>query len=285
MVIIKTTGGLGNQLFQYATALEIAEYRNDTVVFDLEFQKKDTRRFELKNFGLKEKLLTDIQGKSISYKFKNRLLKLYIKYIAYSRCENRIIQYLFGMAGVFFCNYNNPDIPSCLLKHNIVILAGSFSNEKYFSTIVPDIRKKIENCIVNNPLKKTENMVCVHIRRGDYVGSTVHEVCTDGYYYRAMDEMKKRLGICHFMIFTDDTTYVKEQMKFNHPYTICEEKNTCISLYYMIQCDHYIMSNSTFSWWAQKLNTNEKKVVIVTERWFKTDEQCDLYDDTWIRMI
>jgi len=284
MVIIKTCGGLGNQLFQYAAAFEIAKKCDDIVVFDLELQKKDKRRFELKNLGIKGKLLPVIQKERLIYRLQNFLLKFYIRSIAYSSLDNKMVRYLFGMAGVFFCNYNNPDMPICLFKCNTILVAGSFFNEKYFASIINGLRVEINDYSARYPLNKNVNMVCVHIRRGDYVGNTTYEVCTDNYYYRAMDEMERRIGKCNFMIFSDDIEYVKKRMKFTHSYTICEEKNVCKTLYYMVQCDHYIISNSTFSWWAQELNNNKKKIVIAPKRWFNTDGIFELYDESWIKM-
>ncbi|MCR2045718.1 alpha-1,2-fucosyltransferase [Acetatifactor muris] len=283
-VIIKTQGGLGNQLFQYAAGLEIAKRYNYSIMFELEFQKKSKRKFELRNLGIKERILSDEQKKTFVYRFQNFLIKLYEKFIAYSFADNEVTRRIFALFGVFFCNHNNPDIPHNLFRHNTIVIAGSFSNEKYFQFVLNDLQKKVKRYLVEWPFEYRHNTVCVHIRRGDYVGNAVHEVCTDKYYYRAMDEIVKQIGECYFVIFSDDIDYIKRNMQFCYPYTVCTEKNTIKSWYYMIQCDHYIISNSTFSWWAQRLNANAGKVVIAPQKWFNTSEKCDLYHNDWIKI-
>lgn len=284
MIIIKTCGGLGNQLFQYAAALEIAQACHDKVVFDLEFQKKDKRKFELKNLGIREKIVTSNQTKTIIYRLQNFFIKFYKKYIAYSICDNKAIRYFFAIFGVFFCTTNNPDIPKRLLLHKNILLAGSFSNEKYFSNVIVSLRLIMKNFIKKNNLVILEPVVCVHIRRGDYVGNTAYEVCTDEYYYKAMKMIEEKDGKSNFMIFSDDEDYIREHMSFEQSYSICTEKNTCRALAYMTQCSHYVLSNSTFSWWAQKLNSTESKIVIAPMKWYNIDNKCDLYSNSWVKI-
>ena len=50
----------------------------------------------------------------------------------------------------------------------------------------------------------------------------------------------------------------------------------------MSMCKHFIISNSSFSWWAQFLSNYDEKVVIAPNMWFRNGEKCGLYMDNWI---
>ena len=49
----------------------------------------------------------------------------------------------------------------------------------------------------------------------------------------------------------------------------------------MMHCKHFILSNSTYSWWGQYLSGNEQRVVIAPDRWYANGKQSALYQPFW----
>ena len=86
-----------------------------------------------------------------------------------------------------------------------------------------------------------------------------------------------------YIVFSDDVEWCKNNMDFpentiyeNHGNTIYEK------LKVMSNCKNFIISNSTFSWWAQFMSNNQNKKVIAPKKW-NNFEYCDpIYMDDWI---
>ena len=62
MIVVKLIGGLGNQMFQYAAGLSLANKKNTDLLLDTSFLNEDSkgaytkRHFELDKFSIKEKI-------------------------------------------------------------------------------------------------------------------------------------------------------------------------------------------------------------------------------------
>ncbi len=274
MTIIKLTGGLGNQMFQYATGLAVAIHNEDTLLLDISHYKnqslKDTpREFELSNFAISSDKFTTVQTHPIVAfikKVKNKLLP-----------KN---PYKFD-ANVF----------------GSYVLEGVFQNELYFvdirEQILKEFRLKVESQKVIETKKYIQSIksVSVHIRRGDYVSNihanTYHGVTTSSYYKKAYDEITKKIGLDFTLfVFTDDVVWVQSNINF-HPNTFIISNNGFTSaeeLTLMSLCNHNIISNSSFSWWAAWLNENPNKIVIAPQQWTAKKIENDIIPKTWIKI-
>lgn len=108
-----------------------------------------------------------------------------------------------------------------------------------------------------------------------------HEDMSDNYYVQAMAKFPDK----KFMLFSDDIEWCKKQEIFKN----CEfvEGGTEISdLNEMASCEHNIIANSSFSWWAAYLNPNPNKIVIAPKQWFAdpANEKYISIPPEWIRI-
>ena len=140
-----------------------------------------------------------------------------------------------------------------------------------------------------NQIKNTANAVSIHIRRGDYIRNLTsmdaHGICSKDYYVKSIKLLREKLGEdLHFYIFTDDPTWVRNEMNWAIDSTIVSDKKPIEDFYLMSLCNHNIIANSTFSWWAAWLNENENKSIIVPKQWTNMlqTEKIELAPKNWI---
>ena len=173
-------------------------------------------------------------------------------------------------------NYN--DVPvRCSTKKNVFIV-GLCTNPDCFTSIKNELMKdftpkmpiKNENQDLYRIIIES-NSVCVSIRRGDYVTTYLKDffLCDVDYFLRAIEIIKERVENPVFIFFSDDIEWVKENIKINLPcYYESGVDPVWEKLRLMYSCKHFILSNSTFSWWAQFLSRNISKIVISPDRWY-----------------
>jgi hypothetical protein len=156
---------------------------------------------------------------------------------------------------------------------------------KHSLTFPEDLEKYITDkygAILNSP-----QTVIVHARRGDYMQLvSIHNPLPESYYISASEEMQRRVKDPFFVLLSDDMNYWKESPLFhNKPHIMFDESEiTC--LYMMSRSQHFIMANSSFSWWGVFMATKADNV-IAPRQWFGPDgpqDWQDLYEEGWILM-
>lgn len=121
------------------------------------------------------------------------------------------------------------------------------------------------------PSKKIQQLefVSIHVRRTDYLAlSDIHLNLTTSYYEEAISKFSKEKSI--FLIFSDDVEFIKQEPLFQkllNKYIVTNQDDEyCFWL--MSACDHNIIANSSYSWWASYINSNPNKLVICPSKWF-----------------
>lgn len=290
MIVIKLQGGLGNQMFQYAFGRTIQNKLGGELILDTSDYKFDKlRKLSLNNLVLNEEVKYDNRGSyNILYDQRtNFLLKLIVKFAP------NILFSLFSKLGIYIWDdavYKNFTVSS--ITKNIY-LHGYWQSERYFKEISNIIMKELqvktsvkeENVDVYNMIANTES-ICVHIRRGDFLlSSNSLKVCDQEYFLKGMEMITSKVENPMFMIFSDDIEDVKRNFDFTgYNINYVEKKNQDYEeLKLMYSCKHFIISNSTFSWWAQYLSQNDNKIVIAPAVWYTDGKNSDgLMMDNWI---
>jgi len=154
---------------------------------------------------------------------------------------------------------------------------GYFQNPRYFDQFRNEILGEFQfrSNIPENakPLKEAiqkSTSVCIHVRRGDYLKSDFGTL-TLNYYKTAINILNSNFTKLQYFIFSDEPRWCAERFK-NFPKTTIIGVNNdnfdpIVDLNLMSACQHFIIPNSTFSWWAAYLSENPLKKVIVPKGW------------------
>lgn len=166
---------------------------------------------------------------------------------------------------------------------------GYYQSEKYFIDYKDDILKEFQfkDEILLNASKKISDfrnneLVAVHIRRGDAVVNPVFPLISMEYIQSALNQFSDKEY--NFLIVSDDVDFCKEVFPEDQNIRISSGESDLEDLCLMSLADHNIISNSSFSWWAAYLNSNKNKKVIAPSYWFK-DKNInlnDLFPSNWI---
>lgn len=254
------SGGLGNQMFQYAFYLSLKSKGIQCMIDDtLFYSTKMHNGFELKFlFGISDKL----NSPSFIHKYWIQILRRFKPSLLI--CTDKVYQYC-PEAYESNCPYFMGD---WLSPHYFESIKDVIIATYRFSTIKPNNLKTIID------MQATES-VSVHIRRGDYLKLPNYSVCDENYYRKAIEHIKGLISNPIFYIFSNEPEWCSVFMKqFNVSFKIVDWNHGADSyqdMYLMTQCKHDIIANSTFSWWGAWLNQNSNKIVAAPSNWFKNN--------------
>lgn len=291
MIITQLTGGLGNQMFQYACgfSISISKGYKYGYFFENPIGVYSKRKFELNIFHVKGKLLSSPEFTKAQFgdrgliKYLKKMIKLPITQ-PYERVEEKGFPY----------NQIIPNIKDCS------ILSGYWQSEKYFQNnkkqIMNDFLFKYKitddkNLYILKKIREN-NAVSIHVRRGDYISdkntNKFHGICSITYYQKAIQMIKRRVKNPLFIVFSDDPTWSRSNIKDkNAEYVNWNAGDSSwIDMYLMSHCRHNIIANSSFSWWGAWLNKIKNKVVIAPKQWFqdKSIDTRDLVPKSWLKI-
>jgi len=321
MIIVRLSGGLGNQMFQYAFGRNLALRKKTELRLDLStclgktFKTGTPRNYRMGVFKIKENFCTPDELKKVKNGelgvLKRAALWLLGKELPLHRVKewkNAALGRFLGKEKPFYAqpivnerHYYVYDKDILKVGRN-VFLQGYWNNEKYFKDIEGLIRKEFE--FKRPPVGKNKELikkirecdsVSLHVRRGDYVTDYVtkklHGTFTQNYYQQAVKTIADKIKNPDFFVFSDDIEWAKKNIKLKHPTTFVDNNDGDYRHHYedmrlMSACKHNIIANSSFSWWGAWLNANPDKIVIAPQKWLNDPEidTSDVIPKSWLRI-
>jgi hypothetical protein len=289
-VIVKIHAGMGNQMFQYAMGRSLSLQKQAQLFLDNWGYQTDTRRpYELGRFDLSAGIVSKGRHKcELQFRGSLKPLRWLLNAIRFPIISKYVEDAEQGF-----------DQKLLLLDQN-VYLDGYWQSELYFKGIRDLLLKEFtfkdapnaENAGCLSSIA-SQNAVCVHIRRGDYCTNNHYQmkygVCPLDYYRTAIGYIEQRIIDPAFFIFSDDPPWVHSDFPRRNSMTIVSHnfgRNDSEDLRLMMNCRHFIIANSSFSWWGAWLAQFPQKIVIAPKLWYITPDKSDkdLVPESWVRL-
>lgn len=290
MISVRLKGGMGNQMFQYAFGLNLAQKLNTDLKLDLsallDRSKGDFvyREYDLPIFQVESDFLISPTFLKAFYKIKSsRLSKILKNQI--QKNKNYIRESHFHFQSELLAQPTDE-----------TLYEGWFQSAKYFQGIEHKLRQHFtfKNKVLpesQNLLQKIQdsNSICLNVRRTDFLKVNNLNTTSKDYFLTSAKEMAARVENPHFFIFSDDIDWCKQNLNLSFPTQVIDHghKGFKFSNYMqlMSECKHFIIPNSSFAWWAVWLNSNTDKIVIAPKNWFNDPEinTTDLVPAHWLR--
>ena len=300
MNIIRMSGGLANQMFQYALYLKLRSMGKEVKFDDInEYRGEGARPIMLSLFGIDypraswEEITAFTDGSMEPLKRLRRGL--------YGRQAREYRERVFY----------DPQVLAIEDKY----LRGEFKREKYFEEIKQQVRSlyhfpKLEDMHLPEKLDRStracleaiegSEAVGIHMYRSDSrLDEELYEgICTEKYYEGAVRFIQEKCPDAVFYIFSNEPKWVKnwvehliecqmkegmggEEMNAMRKRFIMVVANTeytgYLDMMLMSRCRHNIISNSSFGWWASWINDNPEKIVVAPDKWENDRESEDVY--------
>ena len=285
-------GGMGNQLFQVAHALLLAERYSAELLVDDGWYRGRRRTAEtpraccLSSFQLSYRLASARERRALALMDAALILQ--------KRLRWRLFPIHFeGL----------PLSPRRLSRAAAVVVQGNWQQHALMAPLRPRLQQQLRlregllspghreraSAIAQDP-----ESVFVHVRRGDYVANArtavAHGVCSLDYYAQALGLLRQRLRQPCLYLFSDDLAWAQRHLPVEgwRVSPVDSRRHETVALAdvadfdLMRHCRHAVMANSSFSWWAAFLMQQPDSLVIAPRQWFSWGSPPELYGPDWL---
>ncbi len=283
-VVVGLRGGLGNQLFQYASGYGIATRVGAELFFDgarlrdaehwlpglLGPHYRSASREQLLRLGVfhGSDRLPDNIGRSVLRHAVDAGRRM-----RHMTARTMPLDHRAEYTAHFDEQILSMDLPTQLL--------GWFQSERHFSHVADEVVQRLRLPQVTLPRHpKSPPIVALSFRRGDYV--RMGWQLPFSYYERALTLMTSEISDATFLVFGDDPEFVRlatDWVSRFGPATNAYDLSDGVLEHLVLasECDHAVIANSSFAWWGAWLGDRRAgdgpRLVIAPEdyRWFDPD--------------
>lgn len=282
-------GGLGNQLFQLAAGLSVMS-QGELVLETGILTPGSQLETELSRLALPGNVI--IQQRQNVSSFEKRMISFCIKEgtKSHSSISHKLLE-LAASAGItvvrkqFFKVFINRGIG---YDHRLVkvgsktLLVGYFQCYEWPAKVLGILHKSFSDGNLNNVDKQhtdslSKEFNLLHVRLGDYLNENSFGIPGAEYFTKALRYLRSNsIGTkeIDLVIFSDSPDLLNRFLdKETIEGSLIHDGGNLSpieTLHLMSKANNFVISNSTFSWWAAYLSKNETRTVIAPKPWFST---------------
>lgn len=269
-------GGLGNQLFEYAAARNLAIQNKAKLFLDTKTgfytDLRDSTKFSLKVNELKDIKLVNFNIFFLIYRIFQKVFK--IKKNTFNFMNQKVID-------ESKLNFYDKNIKNITFEKNIY-LVGYFQSKLYFEENENKILDEIwpqkptnENYLKLKDEISKENSVCIGIRMHENIDKElgfkiskdrkkkmiegIGGITPESFYLTSLEKIVEKIDKPEFFIFSSKDVNTKSLISNSkilkkYPVTLITGdkgfENAYDNLWLMSYCKNFIISNSTLYWWG-----------------------------------
>ena len=304
-VTLHLTGGLGNQLFQLAAALNLNDYLPFSIEWILGRPRLNQKRLpQIDCYELPSEIRlmhktrdTLIARKVLGYLLRSgiapRGMELFTTYKKISTFLGSFIISLHFREFKWISASNRlgySDIKLSKRSH----LVGYFQSFRYTEDVrVIEIMRRLHARDFSSyqsyvALSLVEKPLVVHVRLADYFNESTFGILSKEYYSESITKHWDSESYRKIWLFSDEPEKAIDWIpdKFRKSVRIFGDVEGCVvkTLEVMRLGHGYVIANSSFSWWGARLSHNLTAIVTAPTPWFKAQTEPEyLIPPNWFR--
>lgn len=283
-VIVRIKGGLGNQLFCYAAARRLALANNaELVIDDVTGFVRDIqyrRRYMLDKFSITARKATPVERLEPFERYRRGLAMFLSRRKPFGKRP--------------YLEQEGLDFDGRLLELKVngsLYLDGYWHSEDYFKDVEERVREDLR---IIPPMDEQNQRLGAEISSGPSVALHVRSfgagdsssTLNPEHYKRALEIIEAKLEKPRYFLFSEEPEAAMARLALPEGRVTVVSHNkgdeaACADLWLMSKCSHFVIANSTFSWWGAWLSGTPGKIVVAPKNGFANE---DILPERWIRI-